>query len=566
MKKHATHRSNQHQRLKHPKTTHGAQKTGRNQFSSQRSRDHRSPLIHRPILCDPPVEILDAEPPQVIAERDGWLVLSKPAGWLTHPDGRVGAEARPDVVTWAQEYYQRSLGVHQRLDVTTSGVIAFSYTSKGAKIIQESLKVPSAKRYLAVVEGHPSQQSGLINKPVPAAPQKEAKTQYKVIHHRRSWSLIEATPLTGRTHQIRAHCAALDIPIRGDIRYGNPYDLRAPRALLHAYKLVINSETFTAPPPKDFLRYLPYESEESYIDAALNSRASLYKPGENTCYRLFNGDPEGFKGWRIDRYDDWQWVIHDQNMPMGVLPELDSTGIYRLEALVDRSSGQQQSPNLWRGQAAPKPLKVYEAGVQYAVELGEQLSTGLFLDQRPQRTWLAKSKRPWGRVLNTFAHAGGFSIAASIAGAETVSIDLSAKWLQRIPTQLELNGINPDQHRSLTGDVFDWLRRLNKRGERFDLIILDPPSTSIGTKKKRWSAAKDYPELVQLALPLLSSGGRLMTCTNHRKLTPYKFVKLLGSVLPFKEGYRLERVCAPGIDFPTDDPLSVKNLIWRSPQ
>jgi 23S rRNA (cytosine1962-C5)-methyltransferase len=147
-----------------------------------------------------------------------------------------------------------------------------------------------------------------------------------------------------------------------------------------------------------------------------------------------------------------------------------------------------------------------------------------------------------------------------------VSIDLSGQWLSRIPHQMELNDLDPRQHTCLTGDVFDWLRRLTKRGEKFDLIILDPPSTSVGTKRKRWSAAKDYPQLIELTLPLLSPGGRLITATNHRKLTPYKFAKIVSSALPMREGFHLERACAPGIDYPTDAPLSVKNLIWRAPK
>ena len=126
-----------------------------------------------------------------------------------------------------------------------------------------------------------------------------------------------------------------------------------------------------------------------------------------------------------------------------------------------------------------------------------------------------------------------------------------------------LNGINPDPkiHRCLTGDVFDWLRRLAKRGERFDLIILDPPSTSVGKKKKRWSAKRDYPELISLALPLLAPQGRILTATNHRQLDPERFARLVGSALP--QEITLERVCPPGIDFPHAGALPIKNLIWR---
>jgi 23S rRNA (cytosine1962-C5)-methyltransferase len=248
--------------------------------------------------------------------------------------------------------------------------------------------------------------------------------------------------------------------------------------------------------------------------------------------------------------------------------------VYKLDALIDRSGGAQQPPRLWRGEPAPEALEVMEAGVRYHVELGEQLSTGLFLDQRPQRTWLS-GRTPQHtpsltppltsgmRLLNTFAHAGGFSVAAACAGAETVSVDLSRKWLERVPLHLALNGLSEQGHQLLTGDVFEWVRRLAKRGERFEMIILDPPSTSVGKAKKRWSAKRDYPELVQLALPLLAPGGRLMTSTNHRQLTPARFAQLVASALP--KGFVLERVCAPGVDFPTDGPMSVKNLIWRAP-
>ena len=534
---------------------------------NKKQAHHTITTYIKPKQVDPPNHILTTLPPQIIAERDGWIVLSKPAGWLTHPDGQKGAGQRPDLVSWAQTYFNRTLGVHQRLDVSTSGLIAFSYTKKGVKVLQNALKQTYAKTYLAVVEGKPHHNSGEINQEVPRSPKKEAISNYKLIHHDRSWSLLQVQPLTGRTHQIRAHCASLGTPIRGDGLYGDPFDLRAQRALLHAYKLVIAGEEFIAEPPHDFLRYLPTKSSEEQIQQALKTREILDDPSENTCYRLFNGDPEGFHGWRLDRYGDWLWLIHDQNSPLGPFPTtFDTQGIYRLEALVDRSSGQQTPPVLWQGQLAPQPLLVREAGVEYLVELGDQLSTGLFLDQRPQRTWLAKASKPWGRVLNTFAHAGGFSIAAAVAGAETVSIDLSDKWLKRVNPQLEANGINTQNHQCLTGDVFDWCRRLQKRGEKFDLIILDPPSTSVGKKKKRWSAARDYPELVQLVLPLLQPGGQLLTCTNHRKLTPHKFAKALSTVMPNSEGFRLERVCAPGIDFPTDEPLPVKNLLWKAPR
>ncbi|MCA9528385.1 MAG: hypothetical protein KC549_19005, partial [Myxococcales bacterium] len=96
-----------------------------------------------------------------------------------------------------------------------------------------------------------------------------------------------------------------------------------------------------------------------------------------------------------------------------------------------------------------------------------------------------------------------------------------------------------------------------------DLIILDPPSTSTGPRKKRWSAARDYPELVALALPLLRPGGCLWTVTNHRATPAHRFARKVAEALP--EGSTLERACPPPVDYPVDGPFPVKTLWWRVP-
>ena len=277
------------------------------------------------------------------------------------------------------------------------------------------LNTRGAKRYLAVIEGHPEHPQGHIEVPVPASPHKHAETRYRVIRTGETWSLLEAWPYTGRTHQIRAHCAYLGTPIRGDAKYGDPFDIRAPHALLHAHHLTIEGQMYTAPPPAAFSRYLVDGANEAR-HAALDTRRDLARDASEECYRLFNGNPEGFLGCRIDRYQDWLWVIHHQSQSLGYLRELidgsSVRGIYYLEAQVDRSRGGQTRPKLIDGEGADQPLIVKESGVRYAVELGSHLSTGLFLDQRPQRAWLAHASQPWGRVLNTFAHAGGFNANA----------------------------------------------------------------------------------------------------------------------------------------------------------
>lgn len=475
--------------------------------------------------------------PRVLLRRHGVLAVDKPVGWLTHPDGNAG---RPDVVSALGD----GLGVHQRLDIDTSGVLLFSTSAAAAKRLAGGWR-GAKKRYLAVVEGHVTPGKGVWRAPVG---RRAAETRYVVRRLGAGWSLLEVWPVTGRTHQIRLHCAGAGHPIRGDMLHGDPVDVRASRLLLHCASIEVDGTRFEAPVPAAFARYT----------MSGDLRAELAADPKTTCYRWSNGAPDGHRGWVVDRYGDWAWVLADGGVE-GPLPA-DLRGIYRIDTLPDRSRNQQAGPRLVAGEAAPERLLVLESGVHYQVGLGGHLSTGLFLDQRPQRAWLSQHADGM-RILNTFAHAGGFSVAAATAGAQTVSVDLSRAWLDRIPPMLEANGVDPALHDRIYGDVFDWVRRLRNRGERYDLVILDPPSTSVGKKKKRWSAARDYPELVRLAAPLVAPGGLLWTATNHRKISPRRFVAMVGSAVP--SGARLERVCPPAVDFPTDGPAPVKTHVWR---
>lgn len=114
---------------------------------------------------------------------------------------------------------------------------------------------------------------------------------------------------------------------------------------------------------------------------------------------------------------------------------------------------------------------------------------------------------------------------------------------------------------------FDWLNRLNKRGEKFDIVILDPPCTSVGKKKKRWSVKNDMDELVALAAPLVKPGGLLWTTNNCSTVRPEKFARMCKSGLEQagKGGMasKLERVVPMPVDFPSIGTQPVTNLVWR---
>jgi 23S rRNA (cytosine1962-C5)-methyltransferase len=122
-------------------------------------------------------------------------------------------------------------------------------------------------------------------------------------------------------------------------------------------------------------------------------------------------------------------------------------------------------------------------------------------------------------VLNTFAYTGSLSVAAGLGGADHVTtLDLSrpsTKWAEE---NWRLNELSEARARFIAGDVFEWLPRLKKSGERFDCVILDPPSFARGSKGS-FSTAKDLPRLHEAAIDVLSQGGLLVTSINSADIS-----------------------------------------------
>jgi 23S rRNA (cytosine1962-C5)-methyltransferase len=164
----------------------------------------------------------------------------------------------------------------------------------------------------------------------------------------------------------------------------------------------------------------------------------------------------------------------------------------------------------------PVETVVTEAGVRIGLDFAAGYSVGLFLDQRGNRAVL----RSYGprRVLNTFAYTCSFSVVAALAGAETLSVDLSQKSLDRGKNNFMLNGLDPGAHRFFADDVLEALPRLARRKEQFDAIILDPPTFSRGNKGRRFRAEDDLEALLRGALELAAPGARILLSTNCTKL------------------------------------------------
>ncbi len=156
-------------------------------------------------------------------------------------------------------------------------------------------------------------------------------------------------------------------------------------------------------------------------------------------------------------------------------------------------------------------LVAEENGLKFEIRPTNGLSVGLYLDAGGPRAWVrehAKGKT----VLNLFAYTCGFSVAARAGGASRVlNVDRSRKVLDWGERNHLLNGFSVERRDFLAGDAFEWIPRLARKGEQFDLVVLDPPSFATSAKS-RFSAARDYAGLVRQTAPLVRE--TLLACCN----------------------------------------------------
>ena len=266
----------------------------------------------------------------------------------------------------------------------------------------------------------------------------------------------------------------------------------------------------------------------SRIEQAVRFRASLHI--DATAYRLVHGEADLLPSLVVDRYGDYLVV---QSLSQGMDRLLSSitralvdllapAGILaRNDPKVRALEGLPQTVDVLHG-TIPESVVVREGPVEYEADLRRGQKTGLFLDQRENREAAARYAR--GRLLDCFSYNGGFALWLARQCAEADAIDISADAVARIRTHAQRNGVTHLQARE--ANVFDELRRLERAGERYDMVVLDPPAFA-KNKASVPNALGGYKEINLRAMRLLSPGGYLVTCSCSYNVNEELFSEVL---------------------------------------
>lgn len=250
------------------------------------------------------------------------------------------------------------------------------------------------------------------------------------------------------------------------------------------------------------------------LEHAIQFRASLRI--DATAYRLVHGEADLLPSLVVDRYGDYLVLQAlsqgmDRLMPSitrMLVDLLAPAGILaRNDPKVRVLEGLPQAVDLLHG-TIPDSVVVHEGPVEYEVDLRHGQKTGLFLDQRENRE--AAARYAHGRLLDCFSYHGGFALSLARQCPDVEAVDISADAVARIRANAQRNGVPHVQARD--ANVFDELRRLERAGERYDTIVLDPPAFA-KNKASVPNALAGYKQINLRAMRLLSPGGYLVTCS-----------------------------------------------------
>lgn len=372
------------------------------------------------------------------------------------------------------------------------------------------------------------------------------------IHHKAAAAVLRGHPWVYRD--------AIERPAK-DLRSGTVVDLFEAR--IHVARGLWDQSSPIA------VRVFGRSSEERLdesailrrIERALAIRDGLFEGGEEpetTAYRLLNGEGDRVPGLVIDRYGDVAVARTDgeamarwfDRLVPSLSAALSSRGISTL-ALRGDPDAEGRKLRTVHGPPAPDQVIVREVGVAMEVDLARGQKTGAFLDQRENRARMRRLAAGAERVLNLYSYAGGFSVAAALGGAgEVTSVDSAAAAHATAQRNFRHNDLDPTAHRFVTADAARFLESAKSRGERFDLIISDPPSFARNEKSVP-RALSAYRKLHGALAGVLREGGLLCaaSCSSHVSLE--MFLSTLDDATLGRDDLRVRAMVGCPPDHPT---------------
>lgn len=279
--------------------------------------------------------------------------------------------------------------------------------------------------------------------------------------------------------------------------------------------------------------------DEDFIEMRVRNAWEYRKSTVDTSScRLIFGEADFLPGIVIDKFSD---VLVVESLALGidrlkplileklkkVLAEdgIQIRGIYeRSDAKVRLQEGMERFKG-FIGEPFDTKVEIVENSVRYLVDVKDGQKTGFFLDQKYNRLAIQRLC-PGKKVLDCFTHTGSFALNAGIAGAVSVlGVDASELGIAQARENAQLNGLS-DRVSFLCADVFDLLPSLEKNGERFDVVILDPPAFTKSRSSIK-NAVKGYREINLRGMKLVKDGGFLATCSCSHFMDPELFTKTI---------------------------------------
>ena len=263
------------------------------------------------------------------------------------------------------------------------------------------------------------------------------------------------------------------------------------------------------------------------------------KVTDTSSCRVIFGEADFFPGLVVDKFEDvlvvqslalgidrWKELILDLIKKILAEDGIMIRGVYeRSDAKVRKQEGMELYKG-FIGKEFPTLVEIQENGVRYQVDIHDEQMTGFFLDQKYNRLAIQKLCKD-ARVLDCFTHTGSFALNAGIAGAKEVTgVDASELAVHQAQENAKLNGMDKTV-KFICEDVFELLPKLEEEGEKYDVVILDPPAFTKSRSSVK-NAVKGYREINLRGMKLVKDGGFLATCSCSHFMDYELFTKTIG--------------------------------------